>query len=131
MVLLGWCLNNGSNMDRPFVADNAKEREKPKPRSLEERLTEKEPGLYFGNDRTITVSIAHLSFWDQRSLFLPGKWKRKVVTLSPIDIGITQNSFFSLRLAIPPRKAANLKISCAMSIDRELKKAENIAGLAP
>jgi hypothetical protein len=54
-------------MERPFVAENAKERERL--RSLVERLTDKELSLPLGNGWTIAVALAHLSFWDQRILF--------------------------------------------------------------
>jgi hypothetical protein len=64
-------------MDRPFVAENTKERERLI--SLVGRLTDEELGLPLGDDWTIAVALAHLSFWDQRSLFLMRKWKNSGV----------------------------------------------------
>ena len=107
-------------MERPFVAENAKERERL--RSLVERLTDKELSLPLGNGWTITVALAHLSFWDQRILFLMRKWKKSGVEPSSIDIDVTNDSLLSLWLAIPPRKAANLAIASAEAIDRELEE---------
>jgi len=101
-------------MKRPFVAENAKERERR--RSLVERLTDKELSLPLGNDWTIAVALAHLSFWDQRILFLIRKWKKSSVEQSSIDIDVTNDSLLSLWLALPPRKAANLAIQHTQQI---------------
>jgi hypothetical protein len=108
-------------MDRPFVTENAKERERLQ--SLVERLTDEELMFPIGNGWTIAVALAHLSFWDQRALFHLRKWKKEGVEPSPIDIDVTNDALLSLWLAIPPRKAANLAISSAEAIDRELAEA--------
>jgi hypothetical protein len=108
-------------MDRPFVTENAKERERLQ--SLVERLTDEELMFPIGNGWTIAVALAHLSFCDQRALFHLRKWKKEGVEPSPIDIDVTNDALLSLWLAIPPRKAANLAISSAEAIDRELAEA--------
>jgi hypothetical protein len=109
-------------MDRPFVSENAKERERLS--SLVERLTDEELCLPLGDDWTIAVAFAHLSFWDQRSLFLLRKWKKTgVVEPTIIDIDVTNDSLLSTWLALPPRAAANLAFSSAEEIDRELEEA--------
>ena len=109
-------------MDRPYVAENTKERERLS--ALVRRLTDEELSLPLGDDWTIAVGLAHLSFWDQRSLILVRKWKKsRIVEPSPIDIDITNDSLLSIWLAIPPRAAANLAVSSAEEIDRELEEA--------
>jgi len=108
-------------MDRPFVAENAKERQRLI--SLVTRLTDEELRLPLDNGWTISVALAHLAFWDQRSLFLIRKWKKSGVELSPIDIDLTNDSLLSLWLALPPRAAADLAVSSAEAIDRELQEA--------
>jgi hypothetical protein len=110
-------------MDRPFVEENAKERERLF--SLVERLTDNELSLPLGNGWTIAVAFAHLSFWDQRSLFLMRQWKKNGVEPSAIDIDVTNDSLLSQWLAIPPRDAAKLAISSAEAIDRELEMASS------
>ena len=110
-------------MERPFVAENAKERERL--RSLVKRLTDEELSLPLFNGWTIAVALAHLSFWDQRILFLMRKWKKSGVEPSSIDIDVTNDSLLSLWLALPPQKAANLAISSAEEIDRELEEASS------
>ena len=107
-------------MDRPFVAENAQERERLS--SLVARLRDEELNLPLGNGWTIAVALAHLSFWDQRSLFLMRKWKKNGVEPSPIDIDVTNDSLLSLWLALPPSAAVNLAVSSAEAIDRELEE---------
>lgn len=109
-------------MDRPFAAENTKERNRLI--SLVGRLTDQELRLPLGNDWTIAVALAHLSFWDQRALFLMRKWRKSgVVEPSPIDVDLTNDSLLSLWLALPPRAAADLAVSSAEQIDRELEEA--------
>jgi hypothetical protein len=108
-------------MDRPFVSENDQARERLI--SLAKRLTDEELKLVLGNGWTIAVALAHLAFWDQRSLFLMRKWKKSGVELSPIDIDLTNDSLLSLWLALPPRAAAELAVASAEAIDRELEAA--------
>lgn len=109
-------------MERLFVAANTKERNRLI--SLVGGLTDEELKLPLGNDWTIAVALAHLSFWDQRALFLVRRWRNSgVVKPSPIDIDLTNDSLLSLWLAIPPRAAADLAVSSAEQIDRELEEA--------
>lgn len=110
-------------MDRPFVAENAQERERLL--SLVSRSTDEELSLPLGSGWTIAVALAHLAFWDQRSLFLMRKWKKSGVEPSPIDIDLTNDSLLALWLALPPRAAANLAVSSAEAIDRELDEASS------
>ncbi len=110
-------------MDRPFVAENAQERERL--RSFVGRLTDEELSLPLGNGWTVAVAFAHLAFWDQRSLILMRKWKKSGVALSPIDIDVINDSLLSLWLALPPRIAANLAVSSAEAIDRELEESSS------
>ena len=108
-------------MERPFIAENAQERERL--RLLVERLTDEELGLPMGDGWTIAVALGHLAFWDHRSLILIRNWNKSGVELSPIDIDVTNDSLLPLLLAIPPRTAANLAFSSAEAIDRELEAA--------
>jgi hypothetical protein len=110
-------------MDRPFVAENAKARERLG--SLVVRITDEELNLPLGNGWTIAVALAHLAFWDQRSLVLMRKWKQSGVELSPIDIDVTNDSLLPLWRAIPPRATADLAVSSAEAIDRELEEASS------
>ena len=106
-------------MDRSFVGENAKERERL--RSFVGQLTDEELSLSMENGWTIAVAFAHLAFWDQRALALMRKWKSGGVAPSPIDIDVTNDSLLPIWLAIPPRDAAELAVLSAEAIDRELE----------
>jgi len=110
-------------MVRDFVKENGKERERL--RSLVAGITEEELSLPLGDDWTIAVALAHLAFWDQRSLLLMRKWQQSGVEPSPIDIDVTNDSLLPLLRAIRPRAAADLAVSSAEAIDRELQKASS------
>jgi len=123
-VLQAVTLLKGGYMDRDFVTENTKERERLK--SLVERLTDEELSFPLGDDWTIAIALAHLAFWDQRSLFLVRKWKKSgVVEPSPIDIDVTNESLLSTWMALPLKAAARLAISSAEEIDRELEEASS------
>ncbi len=109
-------------MDRSFVEENARERERM--RTLAAHLTDKELRSRVGNDWTISVAFAHLAFWDNRSVILMQKWKKSgVVEPSPIDVEVTNEALLPLWISLEPRKAVNLAISAAEEIDRELEEA--------
>jgi len=110
-------------MERPFVIENDQARERLD--SLVAGLTDDELNLPLGDDWTIAVALAHLAFWDQRSLVLIRKWKQNGVELSPIDIDVTNDSLLPLWRAMPPRVAAELAVSSAEAIDRELQEASS------
>ncbi len=107
-------------MDKPFVAENDRELERL--RSLVERLSDDELSHPLGNDWTVAVALAHLAFWDQRSLVLMRKWKLTGVEPSPIDVDVTNDSLQPTWLALQPRVAAKLAVSAAEAIDSELAK---------
>ena len=108
-------------MNRQFVSENARERERL--RLIVERLTDEESSLPMYAGWTIAAALGHLAYWDQRSLMLMRKWDRDGVEPSPIDIDVTNDSLLPLLLVIPPRAAADLAVSSAEAIDRELEEA--------
>jgi hypothetical protein len=108
-------------MDRAFVSENARERERL--RRLVSRITDQELGLPMWAGWTIAAGLAHLAFWDSRALGLMKKWKASGVAPSPIEDDVTNDSILPLCLAIPPRTAANLALASAEAIDLELEKA--------
>ena len=108
-------------MDRPFIEANAKERDRL--RSLVERLSDEQLSIPMEDGWTIAVALAHLAFWDQRSLMLMRKWKSTGVAPSPIDIDVTNDSLLPLWLALTPRSAAKLAVTSAEAIDRAIEEA--------
>jgi hypothetical protein len=109
-------------MERQFVIENARERERL--RKLVNEMTDKELTLIIYKEGwTIAAALAHLAFWDERRVVLLRKWKQKGVTPSPFEEDIINDALVPLLLAIPPRKAANLSILTAEALDHELEEA--------
>lgn len=107
-------------MEKTYGIDNARERERL--RNLVNDLTdEKLNQVIYAEGWTITVALAHLAFWDQRRLVLVRKWKRQGVAASPSDDDVINDALLPLLLALHPREAADLAISSAEAIDRELE----------
>ena len=124
-------------MKQSYIEENARESERL--RFLVESLSDEQLLTPLDTEWTIAVALAHLAFWDQRSLILIRKWKMGEGNCnrpSPIDIEVINDALLSLWLLLPSREAANLAVSCAESIDRELeataidfvKKIEDIEG---
>ena len=108
-------------MERSLVLENSKERERL--RTLVARITDEELKLPLYAGWTVAVALAHLAFWDQRSVVLMREWKQTNVAASPTDTDVINDALIPFFLAIPPRVAANLALSCAEAIDRELEEA--------
>jgi hypothetical protein len=109
-------------MDQPFVVENARERGRLS--NLVHRMTDEELTLtLYAEGWTIAVALAHLAFWDQRSLILIRKWEKSRVEPSPVDIDTINDALLPFFLAISPRMAANLAVSSAEAIDKELEEA--------
>ncbi len=103
------------------MVENTRERERL--RALVNRLTDEDLSLPLGNNWTIGAVLAHLVFWDQRSLVIIKKWKKSgVATLLPMDVDVINEAMLPLCLAIPARVAENLAIASAEEIDRELEQ---------
>jgi hypothetical protein len=105
-------------MDRPFIIENSRELQRL--RALVERLSDDELSLPLGTDWTLSVALAHLAFWDRWALVLIRKWKSSGIESSPIDPDVINDSLLPTWLALNPRVAANLAVSAAEEIDREL-----------
>lgn len=108
-------------MDRPFIIEN--DRELKRLRALVARVTDEALMLPMGEDWTVAVTLAHLAFWDERSLVLLRKWKAGGVAPSPIDVDVTNDCLLAQWRAIPPRTAAHLAVFSAQAVDRELAAA--------
>lgn len=107
-------------MKPEFVAANTHERRRLA--ALVSGLRDEALMRPMGDHWTVSVALAHLAFWDERSLFLLRKWRREGVSPSPIDIDVTNDCLLSLWRAVPPRAAANLAVAAAEAVDRELEE---------
>lgn len=108
-------------MERPFVIENARERQRLT--SLVGRLTDAQLSRPIDENWTVAVALAHLAFWDQRSLSLMRKWASKGVAPEPIDFELANECLLPLWRALAPRAAADLAVSAAEAVDRALEQA--------
>ena len=107
-------------MEKPFVAENARERERLT--ALVKRLTNKELRLPLEAGWTIAAALAHLAFWDQWSLVRLRRWKQSGVVASPVDLDAVNDTFLPFGLALEPKVAARIAVSSAEAVDRELEE---------
>ena len=107
-------------LDPSYISENAAEREHLK--SLANRLTDEELAHPLEAGWTVSAVLAHLAFWDQRALVLINKWKKEGIGPSPIDTDVVNEVTRLHCLAIPPRAAAELAISCAQNIDQVIER---------
>ena len=106
-------------MDQAFVVENARERERL--RALVRKLNDEELRLDLGGGWTISAAIAHLAFWDQLSLVRISQWRQFGVFPSSLDLDVINAALLPLLLSIPPNKVADLAITAAEAVDRELE----------
>lgn len=117
-------------MERQFVPENAAQRERL--HALVETITDEQLQVCLPNGWPVYCVLAHLAFWDQRSVILLRKWAKDGINPSPIDPNVVNDALLPIFEAIPARLAADLAISAANVIDMELEKAsdEFIASIA-
>ena len=108
-------------MDKPWVKENNRERERL--RQLVENISDNELKLVIYKEGwTIAVALAHLAFWDERRRVMLKIWKQKGVAQSPYVEDIVNDALIPLTLAVPPRKAAELAVTTAKALDKELEE---------
>jgi hypothetical protein len=111
-------------MDKPWIAKNKEWREKLQ--KFVSKVTDKELQLVIYKEGwTIAVMLGHLAFWDERRRVMLKIWKQKGVANSPSDENVINDALIPLLLAIPPRKAADLCVTTAEALDKEIE------GLSP
>jgi hypothetical protein len=71
---------------------------------------------------TVAVALAHLAFWDERRRVMLKLWKQEGVKPSPYVFDIINDALIPVLLAIPPRKAAELAVTTAAALDKELEE---------
>jgi hypothetical protein len=114
-------------MDRQFDIENIRERERL--RALVGRITDEELNLpYYKEGWTVAAGLAHLAFWDWYALTKLRRWKQNGVAStrsdpSRSDSTAVNDALLPLTLAMPPRMAAELAVSAAEAVDREVAEA--------
>jgi hypothetical protein len=110
-------------MDRTYIKENARERERL--RRLVNDISDGELELVIYQEGwTVAAGLAHLAFWDQYGLAVLRRWKQGgVVAHSHSDSNAVNDALFNVALALPPRTAAELAVTSAEAIDREIEQA--------
>src|SRR6266853_1622147 len=103
-------------MDRPYVAEN--NRERARLRALVERLSDGDLARPLDAGWTVGAVLAHLAFWDERILVLIERWEKEGLRSTPRsfdekDVDWINDSTKALCLALPPREAARLAVAAA------------------
>ena len=101
-----------------FVPANEESRQKLE--ALVARLSDADLLLVNDVEWTVAAIFAHLAFWDQRALLLVRRWKETGVQFSPIDVDTINDVVLPFLLAVPPRKACQIVLEIAKTLDGEL-----------
>ncbi|MGD0779465.1 MAG: DinB family protein [Dehalococcoidales bacterium] len=108
-------------MDRAYIVENNESRERLI--KLVNEITDKELELVIYKEGwTIAVMLGHLAFWDERRRVMLKIWKEKGVSPIPYILDIVNDTLIPILLAIPPRKVAELAVSTAEALDKELEE---------
>jgi hypothetical protein len=114
-------------MERPYIHENARERARL--RALVSRITDEELTLpYYKEGWTVAAGLAHLAFWDQYGLSRLRLWQETGVAAYRSDPSHSESTpvndaLLAVALAMPPRTAAELAVSSAEAVDREIAAA--------
>jgi hypothetical protein len=114
-------VNKEKKMERPFVIENALERKRL--RDLVKKINDEDLIIPLYEGWTVAVALAHLAFWDQWSLTLLRRQKNFIKSREIVDTDVVNDTLVPLFLGIPPRCAAELALSSAEAIDKELEEA--------
>jgi hypothetical protein len=109
--------------DRSFVEHNNAARARLQ--ALVERLSDEQLARPMNGDLTVAGILAHLAFWDGRSLYLLEKWEKggpgpRPADCEPEDVDWINDAARPLFTLIPPRQAARLAVALAESVDRKV-----------
>jgi hypothetical protein len=106
-----------------LIKDNASENAHL--RELVKRLSDAELRQSLEAGWTVSAVLAHMAFWDQRTITLIGKWQKEGLGPSAVDTDVVNEASRVLCLAIAPPQAAELSVRLADEID------QLISGLSP
>lgn len=111
-------------MDRSFVAENARERDRLT--ELVERLSDEELALAMDDGWTVAAVLVHAAFWDYRIVSWLRRWGPDGGGPDPTyegeDVDWVNDSNKPIFLAIPPRTAARIAVDAAEAADRAVEE---------
>ena len=111
-------------MAQPYVAENNEQRARL--RALVERVSDADLARPLDAGWTVGAVLAHLAFWDQRTLVLIERWEKDDPRTPPRgiegkDVDWINDSAKALCLALTPRAAARLAVATADAVDRRVE----------
>lgn len=108
--------------ERAYIAENDTERKRLA--SLVARLSDQDLARPMPAGWTVASVLGHVAFWDQRIIALIEAWRKAGVGSPPprveheADVDWINDATKPLLLAVPPRRAAELTLSIAETVDR-------------
>jgi hypothetical protein len=107
-------------VERQYIKDNARSRQRLT--ALVNHISDEELKLVvYKEGWTIAVALTHLAFWDQYGLAKLRLWKQSGIAPSHSDSNAVNDALLHIALAMPPRTAAELVVSAAEAVDREIE----------
>jgi hypothetical protein len=90
---------------------------------LVNRLSEADLGrVIYKEGWTVAVVFAHLAFWDERRRLVLKRWREKGISPTPYIDDIVNDVLIPLALTIPLLKAAQLAVTAAEALDKEIEE---------
>lgn len=89
-------------------------------RDLIAQFDEEGLGRGLGDGWTVSASLAHLAFWDRRTLQALQEWRCNGMRTPPTDSDAINERERSTWLAMPPEAAASDAVGSAELVDREI-----------
>jgi len=81
-------------------------------------LSEKQLVTPMPADWTVAAVLAHLAFWDFRSITLIKKWQAEGISASPNDVDVVNEATRPFLVAIEPRRAVQISLSIAAELNQ-------------
>jgi hypothetical protein len=107
------------SLDHTFIERNRASTQRI--RALAARLSDEQLLHPVGEHWTVAITLAHLAFWDLRTLDLLDRTEREGKLSAP-EIDVSVNDFaLPLWKSIPPRQAALIAVESAEALDKRLE----------
>ncbi len=105
--------------DRSHLAENAAERERLQ--ALAGTLSDEELRRPIGNGWTVSAALAHMAFWDRRTLATLERWEREGVRVTPMNPDPINDAELPRWLETPPRQAVQEALAAAEAVDGKVE----------
>ena len=107
--------------DRSYVALNDASRKRLE--ALVRRCSDADLAKPMPAGWTVAAVLAHVAFWDERVTLLAERWERQGLAPAPLieaDVDWVNDAPKPMYLAVPPRRAAELALAAAETVDRKV-----------